>query len=108
MSRKSFIDSVEVKSPCTEDWDKMHGNERVRFCDHCAKNVNNLSEMTRKEAARMVRASGGSLCIRYIKHPTTRRPLFADQLIQLTRRAPGLTASVMSASMALSTHAYAQ
>jgi hypothetical protein len=31
MSKKSFIDSVEVKSPCTEDWAQMQGNERVRF-----------------------------------------------------------------------------
>src|SRR5258706_2696011 len=108
MSKTSFIDSVEVKSPCTEDWDKMHGNDRVRFCDHCAKDVKNLSAVTRKEAMRMVRASGGKICIRYIKDPVTNRPLFADQLLQITRRAPGLAARVMSAAMKLSTMTYAQ
>lgn len=107
-SNRSFIDSVEVKKPCTESWDEMSGNEQVRFCSHCAKNVNNLSEMTRKEATRLVRASGGNLCIRYIPHPVTRRPMFAEQLLQITRRTPRLTAGVMSASLSLSTMAYAQ
>ncbi len=108
MSKKSFIDSVEVKSPCTEDWSQMEGNERVRFCSHCSKSVNNLSEMTRKEAMRLVRASGGNLCIRYIANPVTKRPLFADQLLQITRRAPSVAAGVVSASLSLSTLSYAQ
>ena len=108
MSKKSFIDSVKVKSPCTEDWEQMQGNERVRFCSHCSKSVNNLSEMTRKEAIRLVRASGGNLCIRFVANPVTKRPLFADQLLQITRRTPTLAAGVMTASIALSTQVWAQ
>ncbi len=108
MSKKHFIDSVEVKNPCTEDWEQMHGNDRVRFCSHCSKHVNNLSEMTRKEAMRLVRASGGNLCIRYIQNPATKRPMFAEQLMQITRRTPGLAAGVMTASIALSGGVYAQ
>ena len=108
MSTKSFIDSVKVGNPCTEDWQKMHGTDRVRFCDHCAKDVRNLSAVTRKEAMRLVRASGGNLCIRYIENPVTHRPFFADQLVHITRRAPGLAAGVMTASLGLSTMSYAQ
>lgn len=108
MSKKSFIDSVKVGVPCGEDWEQMSGSERVRFCSHCSKHVNNLSEVTRKEAARFVRASGGDICIRYIADPVTRQPMFADQVLQITRRAPGIAAGVMSASMSLSTVAYAQ
>jgi hypothetical protein len=108
MSKKSFIDSVGVKSPCTEDWSQMQGNERVRFCSHCSKSVSNLSEMSRKEAMHLVRSSNGNLCIRYIANPVTKRPLFADQLLQITRRTPGLAAGVISASLSLSTLTYAQ
>ncbi len=108
MSKKSFIDSVEVKTPCTEDWEKMHGNDRVRFCDHCAKDVNDLSAVTRKEAMRLVRASGGNLCIRYVQDPVTKRPMFAEQLLQITRRKPALAAGIMTASVSLSTLTYAQ
>lgn len=107
-SKRSFIDSVEVKSPCNENWDDMKGNDRVRFCSHCAKDVNNLSEMSRKAATRLVRASDGNLCIRYRIDPGTRRPVFAEQLLQITRRTPRLTAGVMSASLALSARGFAQ
>ena len=108
MSKKSFIDSVEVKNPCSEDWTKMRGNARVRFCDHCAKEVKNLSAVTRKEAMRIVRASDGGICIRYIPDPVTKRPMFANQLFQITRRTPGLAAGVMTASLSLASISYAQ
>ena len=108
MSKKSFIDSVKVGVPCTEDWEKMRGNDRVRFCSHCTKEVNNLSAISRKEAARLVRASGGNICIRYIANPVTQQPMFGEQLIQITRRTPAFAAGIMSASLALSTMSYAQ
>ena len=108
MSKKSLTDRIKVKDPCMQDWETMRGNNTVRFCDHCSKSVNNLSEMTRKEAVRMIRAAGANICIRYIKDPANGRPMFADQLIQISRRAPRLVASVMSASMSLATMAYAQ
>lgn len=64
--------------------------------------------MSRKEAVRMIRTTGADICIRYIKHPTNELPMFADQLIQISRRAPRLAAGVMSASMSLATMAYSQ
>lgn len=108
MSKKSFIDSVRVDTPCGENWEKMHGNERVRFCGHCAKDVKNLSAVTRKQAMRIVRASDGGICIRYRTNKMTNRPMFANQLFQITRRSPGLTASVMAASLGLSSMTFAQ
>jgi len=108
MSKKDLINAIEVKSPCTENWDEMQGNNTVRFCSHCAKNVNNISEMTRKETMRLVRSSGGSLCVRYVSNPATRRPIFADKFHQIVRRTPGIAAGVMSASIALTTATYAQ
>ena len=108
MSKKSFIDSVKVGSPCSENWNQMQGTDKIRLCSHCAKHVNNLSEMTRKQATRLVLASNGNICIRYIADPVTRRPMFAEQLLQITRRTPGIAAGVISTSIALSTAAYAQ
>ncbi len=86
----------------------MQGTDKIRLCSHCAKHVNNLSEMTRKQAARLVRASNGNICIRYIADPVTKRPMFAEQLFQITRRRPGIAAGVLSTSIALSTAAYGQ
>lgn len=107
MSKKSLIDSIEVKSPCSENWNEMKGSEKVRFCGHCAFEVNNISALTRKQAMRLVRESSGRICVHYIKNPVDNKPLFADKLYQITRRA-GIAAGVLGASLSLSTLAYAQ
>jgi Carboxypeptidase regulatory-like domain/Ankyrin repeats (3 copies)/Ankyrin repeats (many copies) len=108
VSKKDFLQSIEVKNPCAQNWDEMHGNDHVRFCDHCAKNVSNLSEITRKDARRLVRDSNGRLCVRYIVDPRTKLPVFADQLLKITRRTPGLAAGIMTASLSLAPAAYSQ
>ena len=109
MKKKMSLDSLRVRDACTESWNEMAGNDQVRFCSHCAKDVNNISAMTRKQARRLVRRSGGSLCIRYVQHPETKAPIFAEQLTQITRRrAPLMAAGVMSASLSLAGLTYAQ
>ncbi|PCC67008.1 hypothetical protein SAMN02745121_08649 [Nannocystis exedens] len=58
--------NVEIKSPCHESWDAMHGDDERRFCDVCAKHVHNLSAMTRQAASDLLRAHKGEhLCVRY-------------------------------------------
>ncbi len=64
-----ILDRVQVKSPCTEDWNEMVGNDEVRFCSHCSQHVHNLSAMTRREAEELVLKSNGNLCIRYLRRP---------------------------------------
>lgn len=108
MKKNGFLDSIRVASPCTEDWDEMRGSEKVRFCGHCAHEVNNLSAMTRKEAMRLVKKSEGGICVRYIKNPETNAPVYAEKLYQITRRAGFAAAGVLGASLTLSTLAYAQ
>ncbi len=69
MPPKTLLDRVEVASPCSEKWNEMEGSETVRFCSHCAKNVHNLSAMTRKRARKIVAVSNGNLCVRYFRRP---------------------------------------
>lgn len=58
--------NVEIKSPCHESWDAMHGDAERRFCDVCAKHVHNLSAMTRQAATDLLQAHKGEhLCVRY-------------------------------------------
>jgi hypothetical protein len=108
MSKKSVLDSMKVDKPCPAEWNEMVGNDKVRLCSHCSKNVNNISEMTRKEAIRLVRQSNGSLCIRYYTDPVTQRPMFLENFIQISRRAPRIAAGVISASLSFATMSYAQ
>lgn len=107
MSKRNLIDSIEIKSPCSEDWDKMTGSEKMRFCGHCNLSVNNISALTRKQALRLVSQSDGRICVRYVKNPVDNKPVFADRLYQITRRA-GLAAGVLGATLAVSTLTYAQ
>ena len=60
------LDRVRIAAPCEADWDEMRGDERVRFCQRCSLNVYNLSEMTSREAERLVtRTEGARLCVRF-------------------------------------------
>jgi hypothetical protein len=108
MKKLKFIEKIDVTSPCNEHWNEMIGNEQIRFCSHCAKNVNNISEMTRKQAMRLVRRNNGQLCVRYYTDPTTNRPVFLDTLHKITRRSPRVAAGVMATTFAVATAAYTQ
>ncbi len=66
-SKLPVLDNIRVASPCTADWSKMTGNERVRHCGDCKKNVFNISEMTRDEAEALIVATEGRLCVRYFQ-----------------------------------------
>lgn len=59
-----LLENIRIAAPCSADWDDMAGDERVRFCGKCEKNVYNISEMTRAEAEALVTAKEGRLCVR--------------------------------------------
>jgi hypothetical protein len=75
----SPLDGVRVAAPCSADWERMRGDERVRFCAECSLNVYNLSAMTRREAEALIASAEGRLCVRYFRR--------ADGTI-LTRNCP--------------------
>jgi hypothetical protein len=108
MKNLKFVENIEIKNPCSEHWDEMVGNEQIRFCSHCAKDVNNISEMTRKQAMRLVQKYNGRLCVRYYTDPKTNRPIFLDTLHKITRSSPRVAAGVMATSFAFATAAYSQ
>jgi hypothetical protein len=80
----SPLDGVRVAAPCPADWEKMVGDERVRYCGSCSLHVYNLSGMTKREAEVLVTSTEGRLCVRYYRR--------ADGTV-LTRNCPvGLSA----------------
>jgi hypothetical protein len=62
---RSPLHDLRVAAPCSAAWEQMEGDERVRFCDHCALHVYNLSTMTAQEAERLVVQKEGRLCVRF-------------------------------------------
>jgi Carboxypeptidase regulatory-like domain/Ankyrin repeats (3 copies) len=107
MSKFNTLDAVEVKTPCEQDWKTMRGGSDIRFCDHCAKDVHNLSEMTRKQARKLVAQSNGGICVRYLRRPDGRIQTLKNSLHQITRQT-GIAAGVLGTSLAVSSLAYAQ
>ena len=59
-----LLDNVHIAAPCKADWDEMNGDDRVRFCGQCEKNVYNLSAMAREEAEAFLVAREGTACVR--------------------------------------------
>jgi hypothetical protein len=59
------LENVRVASPCRADWSRMEGDDRVRFCRSCAKNVYNLSALSKAEAEKLIAEKEGKLCVRF-------------------------------------------
>lgn len=63
----SPLRNVKVASPCPADWDRMIGDEHVRFCGQCELHVYNLSAMSTLEAESLIARTEGRLCVRYFR-----------------------------------------
>jgi hypothetical protein len=59
-----MLDDVRVAAPCKANWDEMVGDDHVRFCGQCEKNVYNLSSLSRDEAEALLIAREGKMCVR--------------------------------------------
>jgi len=62
-----LLEDIRVAAPCPAKWEEMVGDERVRFCGQCEKNVYNLSSLPRAEAEALVAAREGKMCVRFYR-----------------------------------------
>jgi hypothetical protein len=53
---------LRIASPCTESWESMKGDERVRFCALCKLNVFNVKELSEAELRALFVKTEGKLC----------------------------------------------
>lgn len=58
------LDLIQIASPCDASWEEMPGDERVRRCAACKRDVYNLAEMTHAEATALLAERTGRTCIR--------------------------------------------
>ena len=61
------LELVQVQEPCTVPWSSMKGDERIRRCELCRKDVYNLSGMTRAQAELLLDGSQEKLCVRMVR-----------------------------------------
>lgn len=62
-----ILKNIDVASPCSANWDDMVGDERLRFCGSCEKNVYNFSEMSKAEITQLLTANNYNVCGRFYR-----------------------------------------
>ena len=58
------VDDIQIASPCHASWDEMQGDDRVRFCGSCRKNVYTLDGMSKREIRTLFEETEGRACVR--------------------------------------------
>ncbi|HZU99650.1 MAG TPA: hypothetical protein VFF73_23265 [Planctomycetota bacterium] len=96
-----MLENIRIAKPCPANWDAMTGDERVRFCALCSKNVYNFAGMTRDEAEDLLTKTEGNVCVRLYKR-TDGTVLTSDCPVGLAAVRRRL-ASLVSAGVALIT-----
>lgn len=97
-----MLPQLRVASPCTADWEKMTGDERVRYCDQCKLNVYNFSAMSAAEIEGLLRKSTGRVCGRLYQRADgtvlTKDCLvgFRTRVLQISRVAGAALAAMIS------------
>jgi hypothetical protein len=79
------LPNLRVATPCTADWSQMTGDDRVRHCATCDKDVFNLSAMTRDDAEALLLERAGNLCARYYQRKDG-TILLADCAVGISQR----------------------
>jgi hypothetical protein len=72
MDADDFVATLKIPTPCPMDWDLMRGDDRVRFCRRCGKDVYNLTAMSPDEVVSLldgVRERGEKRCVRLYQRP---------------------------------------
>lgn len=95
-ARLPLLDLVSIKTPCRESWDAMTGDDKVRFCARCSKNVHDLSAMTQDEAESFLalHLDDEDACVRLYRRPDGR--ILTSECVQgaRTRHARKVAVSV--------------
>lgn len=62
---KSSAYQLKIDQPCHENWDEMSFHEKGRFCDRCAKPVNDFTLFSDKELALYFKNKPTNVCGRF-------------------------------------------
>lgn len=62
LPKHSPVQSLKIAAPCKVGWDTMDGDDRIRHCRQCNKNVYNISAMTEAEANQFLLLTNQSAC----------------------------------------------
>ncbi len=99
------LTSDPIQKPCDADWEEMRGDDKVRRCDACDRDVYAISKMTELEAElRLLNSSDALPCIRYARDADG-SVIHVAELVRSTYAAnrPGASARAFVVASALGT-----
>jgi hypothetical protein len=91
--------SLTVVAPCPIGWEKLAGDDRVRFCGHCQQHVYNVSNLTMKEAVALVERVEGRACMR-LQHRSDGTLITRDCFHAVRRARERIVASALGVMVA--------
>ena len=69
MAGSPLLPTIEIDEPCSNSWDSMTGDERVRHCTDCNLNVYNALGLSADDLSALIAEREGRLCMRLYKRP---------------------------------------
>jgi len=72
MDANGLLTQFTIATPCPMEWERMTGDDRVRFCERCGKHVYDLTAMSPDETpslASRILSDGEDLCGRMYQRP---------------------------------------
>ncbi|WP_053231311.1 hypothetical protein [Sandaracinus amylolyticus] len=92
---RPMLESLEIARPCKARWEDMQGDDVVRRCQRCDREVYDLARMTRAEAEALFARADESPCVR-LRRRADGRVITADCPVE----APTLLARLATAGVA--------
>lgn len=66
MPYRVHLDVLRAAEPCRESWDRMDGDDQVRFCSSCEKNVYRAKALSTAALAELLEFHEGSDAVRFV------------------------------------------
>jgi hypothetical protein len=108
MKRARRLDALRVVTPCPVSWSSMRGDDAVRFCDRCRKNVYNVAALGPAEAMALIERAEGRVCM-LLTRRSDGTVVTGDCWAQLRRaRKRGLVALALAAPVIVATQLWSQ
>jgi hypothetical protein len=67
VTEKNLLDRLYIAAPCPAKWDEMQGDDRVRMCAACSKNVYNISDMSKRDAEEFLQSKSTNVCMQFYR-----------------------------------------
>ena len=86
-ARPISLDVIQIKQPCSADWDAMPGDAARRYCGDCRLHVHDLSAMRRRDAERLIAEAGRQRVCALVRRDDDGRVLTREGVRRQRRRA---------------------